>query len=523
MHETRFVTSRPLVGIALCVVLGMLLGSTGLLTAGVLLCAAFFSLLLALALIRTKSSRWAVFGCVVLVSAARFMVTSSFLSDVEINRMLPQLPARDARLSGHIAATPDFYAYPSGSHGTWVFPFECEGIKETDSWRRCRGRIQIRIANAASDLDFNVGQRMRFSGNLRQRDFPGNEAIELNVARDDGWRMLENAPRFSPIAMGQRLRGKGAQTLTNGIEEHADQLAVYKALLLGYRKAVPPEIYSRFTQTGTVHIFAISGLHVGMVGLFITIMLKALGVPRDKWGIWLLPLLLLYVCSTGMKSSALRAWTMAAVYFLAPLFRRKPDVPTAVAFAAILLLWLNPSEILSAGFIFSFTVVSFLVMAFSAIPRQWVVGGEGLLRRVRTYVASLGITSAAAFVASVPLTALFFGNFSPVSLLGNLIVVPLTFCIVLTGWLSMLVPLASGILNHAAVVFINGLLGSVELLAQLPGAHGPVPPPSLWAVLFWYVGWVGLLVHARTLPHRIRALGWVALAVVWMVALQTLT
>jgi hypothetical protein len=123
----------------------------------------------------------------------------------------------------------------------------------------------------------------------------------------------------------------------------------------------------------------------------------------------------------------------------------------------------------------------------------------------------------------VPLAALFFGNFSPVSLFGNLIVVPLTFCIVLSGWLSMLIPFASETFNHAAVVFINGLLGSVELLARLPGAHGPVPPPPLLAVAFWYIGWVGLLVHARTAPQRIRALGWVALSIGWTVALQVFT
>jgi len=70
------------------------------------------------------------------------------------------------------------------------------------------------------------------------------------------------------------------------------------------------------------------------------------------------------------------------------------------------------------------------------------------------------------------------------------------------------------------VVFINGLLGSVELLATFPGAHGPVSQPSLLALLFWYIGWIGLFTHARTPPQRIRALGWVALSIGWTVALQ---
>ncbi len=498
----------------------MVLGATGLFPVKVLLVAAALGLPLALILFRTKASRPVVFGCVVLLSAARFAVAPAALSGMEINRMQPQLPIRDIQLAGRIAAPPDYHAYRSGSRGAWNLSLECEGIKQDAAWTRRRGRIQVRIADAVPGLDFKLGQRIRFSGDLRTRDYPGNEALMLDVSSTDGWELLEEAPRFSPVALGQRLREKGAQTLANGIEAHPDQLAVYKALLLGYRKAVPYEIYSRFTQTGTVHVFAISGLHVGMVGLFITIILRSMGVPRDKWGLWLLPLLLLYVCSTGMKSSALRAWTMAAIYFLAPLFRRKPDVPTAVAFAAILLLWLNPEEILAAGFIFSFTVVAFLIMAFSVVPRHWVVGAKGWLRRVRTYGVSLGITSVAAFIASVPLAALFFGNFSPVSLLGNLLVVPLTFCIVLSGWLSMLLPAASGIFNHAALVFVNGLLKAVEVLAALPGAHAAVLQPSLLAVAFWYIGWIGLFTHARTFPQRRRALGWVALSIAWTMALQ---
>jgi len=128
-------------------------------------------------------------------------------------------------------------------------------------------------------------------------------------------------------------------------------------------------------------------------------------------------------------------------------------------------------------------------------------------------VASLGITSLAALIGSVPVTALFFGSFAPISLVGNLIVVPLTFCIVLSGWLSILVPAASGIFNHAALVFINGLLGTTNVLAGLPGAHLHVPPPPLTALLFWYCGWIHLLVHARTARQRTASFVLVSLAI----------
>ncbi|MCF7816386.1 MAG: ComEC/Rec2 family competence protein [Kiritimatiellales bacterium] len=448
----------------------------------------------------------------VLVSACRFMVDAAAISSAGINQLQCVLPMEHIELIGRIADSPEYYSSSVGNRGTWVFPLDCEGLKTSTPWTRLRGRIQVRIPGSLSEKPFRIGGRICFSGTLRKRNYPGEESVELVVPTSKDWNPLAGHPALSPMGWIQQQRERAAKTLSNGVERHPTQLAVFKALMLGYRKAIPVEIIQQFRRTGTMHIFAISGLHVGMVGLLITVVLKTVGVPRDKWGLWLLPLLLVYVCATGMKSSALRALTMATVYFCAPLFRRKPDVPNAIAFAAILLLFIHPQEILSAGFIFSFTVVSFLVMAFAGPPGRLITKGGGWLGTVRNYVASLGITSAAAFIASIPLTALFFGSFSTVSLIGNLVVVPLTFCVVLSGWLSLLVPIASGIFNHAALVFINGLLGTVAFLSGLPGSSWNVPPPPLLAVLVWYIGWIHLFTHARTAPQRYLSVFLIALA-----------
>jgi ComEC/Rec2-related protein len=363
------------------------------------------------------------------------------------------------------------------------------------------------------------GQRIRSTGTLCRRSFPGGLPMELTVHADGDRAVLSPPSRISPPVWGQRLRRAAARSLTRELEEHEEQLAVYQALLLGYRKNIPAAVNRQFRRTGTLHIFAISGLHVGMVGLIITVILKTVGIPRDRWGLWLLPLLLGYALVTGMKTSALRAVTMAAVYFLAPLFRRQPDVPAAIAFAAILLLFCKPTEILAGGFIFSFTVVSFIVMFFSSVPAGLLSGGHGWTGRIRTYLGSLMITSVAAFLASAPLTALFFGSVSPVALAGNLMVVPLTFCIVLTGWLSILFPPAAGLFNPAALLFINGLLGSTRLLARLPWAQLSVPAPPPAAVLFWYAGWISLFTCVRT--HRQRTAAW--FLITWAVVLTFLT
>jgi len=508
---------RPLVGTALAVAFGMFMASFGLFSFGLLLFVALFSLFLAVLFFRSRASVPLVLLFVGLVSACRFLVGSAALSDAGVNRLQPELPLEAVQVVGRVAGIPKYYPYRTNSRGSWVFPLECEGVKVSSDWKRRRGRIQVHVSGALPGEAFRQGERICFSGTLCKRTFPGGDPVELAVPASSPWETLSAPPRLSPSAWGQQLRERAASTLSNGIEGHPDQLAVYKALLLGYRKAVPHEIHRRFKQTGTLHIFAISGLHVGIVGVLLTIVLKTAGIPRDKWGLWLLPLLFAYVAATGMKSSALRALSMAAVYFLAPLFRRKPDIPSSIAFAAILLLFFQPLEILSAGFVFSFTVVGFIVMVFSVVPERMVARGRGWLNTVRTYAVSLAITSVAAFIASAPLTALFFGSFAGVSLLANLLVVPLTFCIVLSGWLSILVPVFSGIFNHAALVFIDALLGAVGFLSELPHAHVQVGPPPLMGLFFWYAGWIALLVHTRTVRQRIACLGLILFSMLWMV------
>ncbi|VGO21242.1 ComE operon protein 3 [Pontiella sulfatireligans] len=479
----------------------MLLGASGLFPFSFLVVASVLCLLLGFLFLRRRFSSVSVFGCVAMVAACRYVAGAGIPSDVEVRQLSPALPLYGVELIGRIATQPVYYAYRDSGRGSWVFPFECEGLNLSGEWRRRSGRVQVRIGGAPPDLDIAFDDRLLLSGQLRKRRYPGGEPIEMAV-QSMAWEELSGPRRYYPRVWGQALRERVAESLSKGIGRYPSQLAVYKALLLGYRKAVPSAINEQFSRTGTMHIFAISGLHVGMAGLFLTIVLQSIGVPRNWWGVWLLPLLLLYVVSTGMKSSALRAVTMASVYFLAPLFRRQPDVSVSIAFALILLLGFHPAEILSAGFIFSFIVVSFIVMGFSVVPEGFVYRGRGWLNGAWAYVASLGITSVAAFIASMPLTSLYFATFSPVSLFGNLIVVPLTFCIVLCGWLSIVLPVASEVFNYAALAFIDGLLGSTGWLAQLPGACWSVARPPLLASFLWYAGWILLLVHARNRDQR---------------------
>ena len=498
-----------MVGIACAAVCGMLAASLGIIPVELFLFLSLFLLLAALLIPRIRRSSPVVFAVVASTAAVWFMVFAGDLSRKSIHRLAEDPPKTKVPLIGRICSFPEFHPYASGSRGTWCFEVASEGICISNVWKTCDGRVPVRLPAASDSPPAAYGQKVLLHGRLKKPLFPGRSGLELDLDPGARLRDLSAPSRLSPSVITRAWRDSVEKNLEEGIEGRGIQQAVLKALVLGVRGGIPPEVTAIFRRTGSVHIFAISGLHVGIVGLLLMLLLKSFGIPRDAAGLFLVPLLFAYVVSTGMKPSALRALTMAAVFLLAPLFRRKPDIPSSVAAAALLLLVLRPAELCSAGFVFSFLVVIFIVMVFSVVPERVVQQG-GV---VRTYVVSLVITALAAGLASLPLTALYFGTFSPVALVGNLMVVPLTFFIVLSGWLSILVPAAAAIFNHAALVFIDLLLLCVGWLDRIPGSCRTVPPPPMYAVVLWYASWIVLFTHARNVRQRALALAGAGCAV----------
>jgi len=245
---------------------------------------------------------------------------------------------------------------------------------------------------------------------------------------------------------------------------------------------------------------------------FIIFVLKLFRVSRVYWVLFLAPLLIGYAVATGARASAVRACIMAIVYFLGPFLRRKPDPFSAIAFAALLILAVAPAQLYDVGFIFSFVVVTGLILLYPVIERPlrrlWqpdplrVQPERKLVVALRwcgKKVAQLLALACAAWLVSAPLTAYFFGRFSPIALLSNLLVMPLTFLIVLTGSLSLvlgsLLMVFAGIFNHANVVLVSVLLKVTGILSAVPGGSVELGTPPLWAVLAWYVLLAAVLVR----------------------------
>ena len=381
---------------------------------------------------------------------------------------------------------------------------------------------QFRVRLESLQLASNTPPR-RIRGSLRVAWFrpapvPPPDPAPALAAGTGGARFLARGQGHPFRQFSERRRRAALRLLEAGLEAHPETAGLLKALLLGSRLHLPPDLRQDFMTTGTFHVIAISGLHVGMIAWLLATLLRFGGLSRVWWFPVLAPLLILYTAATGASASAMRACIMALLFVAAPLIGRRPDAGSAWAAAALLIVGLDPFQIQDRGFLLSFTLVGGLLLLAPLTARSlpaflkpdpfqvpelvpaWKRAAAAALRAAWSSAA----LSAAAWLTSLPLTAYFFGNVSPVALIANLAAIPASFLIVLVGGLAIVLgalwlPLAV-LANTLNLGIITALLKILGWLAAIPGACVAVPRPPWWILPLWYAGLVVAAVSLRSRP-----------------------
>jgi ComEC/Rec2-related protein len=377
------------------------------------------------------------------------------------------------------------------------------------------------------------GETWRLRGSARVRK--GRDGLPL-LTLNTGEGRAARLAAISPSAWRARIanaRRSAARRVVIGIETWGDIPALNQAMLLGSRHALPPVLRRVFVDSGTIHVFAISGLHIVLVAAVLSLAVAACGVPRTYWVLAIGPLLIFYTALTGSRPSAVRACLMALLYLAAPLLGRRPNGLTALAGTALIVHALYPWLIFDIGCVLSFTVMGGLVV----FCRPFCQAGQRLCRVARLtervnlaraagekararrlqmlaravmWVSDSFAVSLAAWLASVPLTAYYFGRFTPGGLFANLVVGPCSFFIVVAGCLGVAASVASewvaGCFNHAAGCFTWVMVKTAQATAACPGANLRIAPWPLWWVWLWFGALLALAVWLRT--RRPDGLAW---------------
>jgi competence protein ComEC len=265
--------------------------------------------------------------------------------------------------------------------------------------------------------------------------------------------------------------------------------------VLGLRHQTPEDIEEPFQQTGTLHLFAVAGLHVGIVAALLWMLATVARLSRKSAAALIIPLLLFYAAVTGLHISSVRAAVMSSILLGGFFFDRKAFVLNSLAAAAFFLLCWDTNQLFSTGFQLSFAVVGAIILLadplsaflqhWSApdpfLPRSLVRGPRRWMHAGFDWLCRGSSVSLAAWAGSLPLILWYFHLVTPISLFANLVVVPIAFFILAIALLSLL---SSPLLPWIAVIFNNAnwalatlVIGIVHLFAQIPGGHFYVEQP----------------------------------------------
>lgn len=297
------------------------------------------------------------------------------------------------------------------------------------------------------------------------------------------------------VSVGRRARWTAAlrhgfrDSVAAGLPEDSQAARVIRAVVIGEHPADSDELVAAFRNSGTLHVFCVSGLHVGLVGGIGWLLLTGCGVSRLRSVPVVLAAMFGYAWLTGNGPPAVRAAWMAAVFLGAFVFRRRPDALNSLGAVLLATLLWDGRLLFQTGVQLSYGVVAAIIIGASAGGRWfgWISRREIYLpdsemsRRQRNWLrfrqslaGSLGV-STVAFAGSMPLTIVHFGLVTPVSIIATVVLVPLVFTILLLGIFSAVLhplaaPLARGI-NRVNAVVAEACAWTAGRFAVVPGGH----------------------------------------------------
>ena len=326
-----------------------------------------------------------------------------------------------------------------------------------------KGRIRLTVSGDAPNL--STGDRVVFLARIRSiRNFsnPGGFDYQRHMAFKKVWGSAYVPAQKLTLIEKNVDKGVGAiisdvrHRISNLIDQIGDkeQQGVLKALIVGDREAISPELRTSFNRVGAGHLLAISGLHIGIIATASFLFFKwILSYIRffllnawTKKGAVLLSIVpvLVYGLLSGMSPSTQRAVIMVIVFLTAFLFEKEHDLINTLAIAAMMILIVYPPSLFSISFQLSFAAVLAIIYGLSRIPIPWL-SGQNITRKQKWAKAAIKLyyffmTSFLAVLGTLPLVMYYFNQVSLVGIPANIIFIPLIgFVVVPFGILAVFI------------------------------------------------------------------------------------
>ncbi len=223
---------------------------------------------------------------------------------------------------------------------------------------------------------------------------------------------------------------------------------ILKAMILGEKQFLDNETIDLYRTSGIYHILAISGLHIGILSLFLTKIFKF--VNRRFGYIFVIIILIFYCIFTGASLSTVRATIMSITVLIAHILFRNPDFISSISLSAIILLIKNPYYLFDIGFLYSYTSIFSIAFLGGRICNIYNIKGI-----YKAFIISFFVC-----LSIKPITAYYFYNFTILDTLLNIIIIPFMSIVVIIGFISSIAGMFS-------IPIAKFLIGSVYYILRL--------------------------------------------------------
>ena len=459
------------------------------------------------------------------------------------------------KLKGNVVGFPstiiregEAYAFRRDVPPLTRFVLKLTQIKAKEDWQPASGCVRVDVVGTKTLAPGDAVEVFGFGQKLAAPRNPGEPDYRLSLwAQQIRGRLRCDHPELVKLDLTQRtwlgrgrlwLREKCDVSLRSRLK--GDSLAVALAFLLGDRSLLSMPIRNAFIETGTMHVLAISGVHVTVLALFVMGLCRCLFLRDRPASIVVLLVSLSYLAIADVRPPMTRAFVIIAIWTGGQLLRRGSFSFNSLAVAAGVVLLLNPTDLFDVGAQLSFLAVATMVW-WGAIQRSLVLAEEPepgaapksdvllpwwrlLLRPVTRWLWDGLVLSCLIWLVTLPLVASTFHVVSPIGPLVNL---PLALVASPALWVGFLFVIASLVHPSWGAPFawlldwlLDLMVIIVDLAARVPCGHFYIPAPPSW----WLIGiYGGIATVLLVRLYRRRSRWFVSGVAVWMLFGATLS
>jgi len=418
-------------------------------------------------------------------------------------------------------------AIPQGDYSR--LDVELIGIRDGTAWQGASGRARLSVDGLLGDVA--AGDRLRVFAQLaapRPVQNPGQFDF-AGYLRADRQRSLMRTQFPECISVIEPGRGWGLWRLIDRARSHGGRLlqqhlnprrsALASAVLLGARERLNPDRKQAFMQTGTIHLLAISGLHLGIVAGALLWMMRRAPIPRGWAMLSVAAFAVFYMLLTDARPPVIRATILVLMVCASLYFKRQVLSFNSLAAAALIVLALNPAELFHTGCQLSFLAVAGLMWFgpgwIYSTPDQdpldrLIAGSRGWIHRTvwlaGRSVRHLTLVSATIWLLTLPLVMARFHLIAPVAVpVNTLLWVPMATALI-SGFATLVFGTVFAPLGQACGSVCDANLWLLDFgvawARDLPGSHFWIPGPADWWLVGFYGGLGLLAAFPRIRPPR---------------------